>query len=505
MTELRRFEPKSKTLGEIAAFLGADVKDVVENIEIFGICSNSETVEEGDLFLALPGAKTHGGAFLPSAVERGARAVLTDIAGSELSSVRDSAIPVLVVPNPRSQSGYLADWFYGSPSQNMYLAGITGTNGKTTTTYLLKQIWQHADFESGLMGTIGISMGDESFPATHTTPEADVIHTVLSVMNERHVRAAAMEVSSHALVQHRVDGVHFAAAGFTNLSQDHLDFHGTMENYYQAKRALFEANVAERAFINIDNEYGVRLAKEVSIPVSTFSLSKKKATWYFDAKTQTKLGWDLTIRGEGGVLIEGHFSLPGEHNLENLLLATAIAFDSGVDPLVIGRALAKLKGAPGRLERIELGQKFTALVDYAHTPDAVERVLNSLKVTSTGATAQRIIGVLGCGGNRDAAKRPLMGKALQSACDISIFTSDNPRDEDPMKILKSMTEGIPLDDSAMIIVDRREAIATAIATANEGDIVIVLGKGHESGQEIKGVKVPFDDREELASAIEALT
>ena len=502
MTELRRFEPNTKTLGEIAAFLGADVKNPFENIEITGICSNSQEIEEGDLFLALPGVKTHGGAFLPSAVERGARAVLTDIAGSELSSVRDSAIPVLVVPNPRSQSGYLADWFHASPSQSMYLAGITGTNGKTTTSYLLNQIWHQADFDSGLMGTIGISIGDESFPATHTTPESDVVQTVLSVMNERHVRVAVMEVSSHAIVQHRVDGVRFSAAGFTNLSQDHLDFHGTMENYYQAKRALFEANIAERAFINIDNEYGLRLSREISIPTSTLSLSNKKATWHFDSMIHSTGGWELSIRGEGGVLIEGHFNLLGEHNLENLLLAVAIAFNSGVDPLVIGNSLTKLKGAPGRLEKVVSGQKFVALVDYAHTPDAVERVLDSLQRVSSET---RIIGVLGCGGNRDASKRGLMGKALRKACDVAIFTSDNPRDEDPSAILQSMTEGIQLDDSALVIVDRREAIATAVATANDGDIVVVLGKGHESGQEIKGVKVPFDDRVELASAIEALT
>ena len=502
MTELRRFEPNTKTLGEIAAFLGADVKNPFENIEITGICSNSQEIEEGDLFLALPGVKTHGGAFLPSAVERGARAVLTDIAGSELSSVRDSAIPVLVVPNPRSQSGYLADWFHASPSQSMYLAGITGTNGKTTTSYLLNQIWHQADFDSGLMGTIGISIGDESFPATHTTPESDVVQTVLSVMNERHVRVAVMEVSSHAIVQHRVDGIRFSAAGFTNLSQDHLDFHGTMENYYQAKRALFEANIAERAFINIDNEYGLRLSREISIPTSTLSLSNKRATWHFDSMIHSTGGWELSIRGEGGVLIEGHFNLLGEHNLENLLLAVAIAFNSGVDPLVIGNSLTKLKGAPGRLEKVVSGQKFVALVDYAHTPDAVERVLGSLQRVSSET---RIIGVLGCGGNRDASKRGLMGKALRKACDVAIFTSDNPRDEDPSAILQSMTEGIQLDDSALVIVDRREAIATAVATANDGDIVVVLGKGHESGQEIKGVKVPFDDRVELESAIEALT
>jgi len=250
MTEVRRYEPNTKTLGEIAAFLGAEIKNTSDSIEISGVCSNSQEIEDGDLFIALPGEKSHGGAFLTSAVERGARAVLTDIAGSELSSVRGSAIPVLVVPNPRSQSGYLADWFHSSPSRQMYLAGITGTNGKTTTTYLLHQIWEFARIESGLMGTIGITIGEDFYPALRTTPESDVVHNVLSVMSERHIRCATMEVSSHALTQHRVDGVKFSAAGFTNLSQDHLDFHGSMENYYQAKRQLFESQLSESDFIN---------------------------------------------------------------------------------------------------------------------------------------------------------------------------------------------------------------------------------------------------------------
>ena len=500
MTEVRRYEPNTKTLGEIAAFLGAEIKNTSDSIEISGVCSNSQEIEDGDLFIALPGEKSHGGAFLTSAVERGARAVLTDIAGSELSSVRDSAIPVLVVPNPRSQSGYLADWFHCSPSRQMYLAGITGTNGKTTTTYLLHQIWEFARIESGLMGTIGITIGDDFYPALRTTPESDVVHNVLSVMSERHIRCATMEVSSHALTQHRVDGVKFSAAGFTNLSQDHLDFHGSMENYYQAKRQLFESQLSESAFINIDNEYGRRLSEEIAISTSTISLRNRKATWYCETMMSTKLGWDLSIRGENGILIEGHFNLIGEHNVENLLLAVSLAFHSGVDPIVIGHALKTLKGAPGRVEKIDRGQDFSVLVDYAHTPDAVNRVLNSLTQESG-----RVIGVLGCGGNRDAGKRPLMGKALRNGCDIAIFTSDNPRDEDPGLILKEMTEGIVLDDTAMVITDRREAIATAIATANAGDIVVVLGKGHETGQEINGEKFPFDDREELERAIEALT
>jgi UDP-N-acetylmuramoyl-L-alanyl-D-glutamate--2,6-diaminopimelate ligase len=297
-----------------------------------------------------------------------------------------------------------------------------------------------------------------------------------------------------------VDGVRFSAAGFTNLSQDHLDFHGSMENYYQAKRQLFESQLSESAFINIDNEFGERLSKEIAIPVTTLSLRNKKATWYCESMASAKLGWDLSIRGENGILIEGHFNLLGEHNVENLLLAISLAFHSGVDPIVIGNSLAKVKGAPGRLERIDRGQEFSVLVDYAHTPDAVNRVLKSLE-QETG----RVIGVLGCGGNRDAGKRPMMGKALRNGCDIAIFTSDNPRNEDPTLILNAMTAGIELDDTAMVIADRREAIATAIASAHAGDIVVVLGKGHETGQEIKGEKFPFDDRVELERAIEALT
>jgi UDP-N-acetylmuramoyl-L-alanyl-D-glutamate--2,6-diaminopimelate ligase len=501
MAEMQRFEPNSKTLGEIAAFLGAHISSNDESLEITGISSNSQTITDGELFLALPGVKTHGGAYLPSAVERGARAVLTDIAGSELSSVRNSAIPVLVVPNPRSQGGYLSDWFHGSPSRSLYLAGITGTNGKTTCTYLLNQIWHEARMETGIIGTVGITIGTDKYPATHTTPESDAIHSILSVMEERHLKAAAMEVSSHAIVQHRIDGLRFASVGFTNLSQDHLDFHGTMENYFLAKRALFEPDLADVAFINIDNPYGSKLEKDLSIPTSTLSLRNRKATWYFESFDWIGDAWTVSIRGEGGVLIEGKFRLPGEHNLENLLLVVAMASHSGVDPLVIGNSLHLLKGAPGRLERVERGQDFIALVDYAHSPDAVERVLHAARTM----TQHRVIALLGCGGNRDKSKRPLMGAALRKGSDLAIFTSDNPRDEDPDVILKEMVSGIGLDDSAVVVTDRREAIATAVANAIAGDVVIVLGKGHETGQEVKGVKLPFDDREELIHAIEALT
>ena len=499
MTEFRRFEPHKKTLGDIASFLGIQIDEVSSKIGITGITSNSANVHDGDIFLALPGAKTHGGAFLTSAVERGARAVLTDNAGRDLSSGHTSAIPVLVVPNPRSQAGYLASWFHNSPSSDLFLAGITGTNGKTTTTYLLHQIWQQSRFDSGLIGTVGITIGDESFPATHTTPESDVLQNILSVMQERHLRAVAMEVSSHALALHRVDGTHFRASGFTNLSHDHLDFHKDMESYYLAKRTLFAPELSDHAFVNIDDAYGKRLNKEVSIPVSTLSRSDKKANWYYESITPSSSGFDIRIRGEGGVLIEGAIHLNGEHNLDNLLLAVAIAIYSGVEPHAIANGLSHLTGAPGRLEKVESGQNFAALVDYAHTPDAVEKVLSSLR----NSTVKRIIGVLGCGGDRDSVKRPLMGQALYKGCDQAIFTSDNPRSEDPESILKEMTSGINLDDKTHVIVDRRAAIEYAVSIAEKGDVVIVLGKGHETGQEIKGEKFPFSDQDELRLAIEA--
>ena len=271
-----------------------------------------------------------------------------------------------------------------------------------------------------------------------------------------------------------------------------------MEDYYQAKRELFNAEFAEHAFIIIEDEYGKRLNEEVSIPSSLLSRTNKKAHWYYESITPQARGFEVSIRGEGGVLIEGVTHLNGEHNLDNLLLAVAMAVNSGVDPLVIGNGLLRLTGAPGRLESIECGQDFIALVDYAHTPDAVEKVLSSLR----NPTIKRVIGVLGCGGDRDASKRPLMGRALYEGCDIAIFTSDNPRSEDPEAILKDMTSSISLDAKTTVLADRRAAIAHAVSLAQPGDVVIVLGKGHEKGQEIKGEKLPFSDQEELRRAIE---
>jgi UDP-N-acetylmuramoyl-L-alanyl-D-glutamate--2,6-diaminopimelate ligase len=292
-------------------------------------------------------------------------------------------------------------------------------------------------------------------------------------------------------------GTHFAVTGFTNLSQDHLDFHGSMASYFEAKAALFTHEYTDSAIINIDGEWGARLYEQVHIPVESLSRNNVKADWHYTSITRAGIGYDLAIRGTGGILIEGHLPLLGSFNLDNALMAVALGVKTGLDPLSIGRELSHLVGAPGRLESISSGQPFTALVDFAHTPDAVENVLRAVREITPG----RVIAVLGCGGDRDATKRPLMGAALIAGSDLAIFTSDNPRSEDPTTILSQMVAGNEPSDSLVIESDRRGAIAIAVSEAQTGDTVIILGKGHEAGQEVAGVKHPFDDRVELARAI----
>ena len=344
-------------------------------------------------------------------------------------------------------------------------------------------------------------MGPEKIAANFTTPEASELQSLFATMQERHISHVAMEVSSHALEANRVSGSKFKLVGFTNLTQDHLDFHGDMANYFAAKAKLFTSEFGELGFVNIDDSYGKKLFESSPIPVIALSRLSKSAQWHYEKIETSPKGYEVAIRGTGGVLIEGRLNLIGEHNLDNLLMAVAMAFEFEIDPLVIGNSLPSIQGAAGRLESVDIGQKFLALVDYAHTPDAVTRTLATLRKSCSG----RIIAVLGCGGDRDKSKRPIMGRELLAGADLAIFTSDNPRSEAPEEILEEMVGGIDLSESAAVVVDRREAIALAVANALPGDCVVVMGKGHEVGQEIAGKKYPFDDRIELARAIEELS
>jgi UDP-N-acetylmuramoyl-L-alanyl-D-glutamate--2,6-diaminopimelate ligase len=308
-----------------------------------------------------------------------------------------------------------------------------------------------------------------------------------------------MEVSSHAIALERIRGSYFAAVGFTNLSQDHLDFHGNMENYFAAKSKLFTYEYADQAFINIDDSYGQLLAQKTELPVQSISRFNESATWHYTRIEEGIAYSDISIRGVGGILIDSRTTLRGGFNFDNLLMAVAICVESGIDPMDIQTLIPHLVGAVGRLEPVNLGQNFTALVDYAHSPDAVSRVLAAAREM----TDKRVIGVLGCGGDRDASKRNMMGQELSLRTDIAIFTSDNPRSENPETILKQMTDGIKISEPSAIVQDRSKAIELAVNLAQPGDVVIVLGKGHERGQEIAGVVHPFDDRLVLAQAIEA--
>ena len=495
---IRPLTQSQRSLASFASTVGATSAlsaSELEKIGVTGVTSSSADVEPGDLFCAFAGEKVHGASFAQDAIKSGAVAVLTDAEGAKM--IKGS--PVLVVANARKSAAILTSWFYGEPMRDLFSIGITGTNGKTTVSTLCHQIFQSAGQETGLIGTVETRIGNEVLSSTRTTPEAAELQALVATMRERHCRNLVMEVSSHAIALERIRGSYFAAVGFTNLSQDHLDFHGNMENYFAAKSKLFTYEYADQAFINIDDSYGQLLADKTELPVQSISRFNENATWHYTRIEEGIAYSDVSIRGVGGILIDSRTTLRGGFNFDNLLMAVAICVESGIDPMDIQTLIPHLVGAVGRLEPVNLGQNFTALVDYAHSPDAVSRVLAAVREM----TDKRVIGVLGCGGDRDASKRNAMGQELSLRSDIAIFTSDNPRSENPQTILEQMTSGLKISEPSAIVQDRSKAIELAVNLAQPGDVVIVLGKGHERGQEIAGVVHPFDDRLVLAHAIEA--
>jgi UDP-N-acetylmuramoyl-L-alanyl-D-glutamate--2,6-diaminopimelate ligase len=470
-----------------------DSKIFNQQVVISGVSINAQKVVPGDLFIAFAGANTHGISYLEQAISNGAVAVLSD-------KKIEASIPSFIHPKPREIVGTISAWLYGHPFESLKAVGITGTNGKTTTANLVKQIWQLNSIKSGLIGTLGVEIADEKLESARTTPEADDLQAIAAAMVEQGCKNLVMEVSSHAIDQGRIKGAKYEVVAFSNLTQDHLDYHLSMENYFQAKANLFTTEYAKAAVINIDDSYGKKLSKQVKIPVVTVSRKDSTADWYL-AKAEIKNGlYQVEIKSKSGESLSENFALLGDYNLDNLLLAVAIANSAGLSLDKIASTISKLQSVPGRLESVNAGQKFTALVDYAHTPDAVERVIATVK----SATSGKIIGVLGCGGDRDVSKRSLMGHALFNGCDLAIFTSDNPRSESAEAILKQMTAGIDLGKKGLVEIDRKSAIDLAVENAQSGDVVLLMGKGHESGQEVNSVVTPFDDRVELAESIKRL-
>ncbi len=468
---------------------------------ITGITHDSRLVMPGDLYVARAGAHTHGIAHVAQAVAAGAVAVLTDPA-SAAAAAGTGVASTLVVDDPRVAMGPAAAWAYDDPAEAMTLVGVTGTNGKTTTSYLVDAGLRAAGRRTGLIGTIETRVAGEALPSARTTPEATELHALLAVMRERGVDAVAMEVSSHALALGRVDGVVFDVAAFTNLSQDHLDFHHDMAAYFAAKSLLFSEARSRRAIVTVDDEWGERIAATCGTPVTTTG-ARETADWrrHDESPAGATTPGSLQLTGPDHRTVTVGCGLLGRVNLSNAALAYLVLVDIGVDPDVAGNGVASLRVVPGRLERIDVGQPYVALVDYAHTPRAVSAVLADARALT--AAGGRVLVVLGCGGDRDRDKRALMGEAAASSADIAVFTNDNPRSEDPAEILASMQTRVPAGAPIHVEPDRRRAIELAVGLARQGDVLVVAGKGHEQGQETAGVVVPFDDRVVLGEAIAA--
>jgi UDP-N-acetylmuramoyl-L-alanyl-D-glutamate--2,6-diaminopimelate ligase len=463
-----------------------------------GITASSRLVRRGDVFAALPGRTGHGAQFVQDAVAAGGIAVLTDPAGAALVPRH---VPSLIVPNARAVLGRAAAVVYGGPSTRLSVVGVTGTSGKTTTTFLIRAGLAAAGVSTALIGTVATLIGDQEISTGFTTPEAPELQALLAVMAERGVSTVAMEVSSHALALGRADGVDFAVGAFTNLSQDHLDFHANLDDYFEAKAKLFDDR-SHAAAIVTDDEWGRRLAARVGPGAITINTTGSNAATWRATAVVARADGSTAFRAVGpGKDFAAGTAILGSYNVANSLLALAVLDTIGVDPRRAASAVA-CAVVPGRMERIVAGQPFLVVVDYSHKPAAVEGALRALRPLTSG----RLMIVLGCGGDRDQAKRPVMGEVAARYADLLVVTDDNPRSEDPAAIRRAMLDGaghvLSRERAEVIEVgDRGAAIQTAIRAAQPGDTVLVAGKGHELGQEVAGTVYPFDDRKVAHQAL----
>jgi len=495
-------------LPALAAQIGAVLADgqdhgaAVPDVPVTGVTLRAQDVLPGDLFAALPGSSTHGARYAVEAIDRGAVAVLTDAAGVAEMGELTRTVPTLVHPAPRSVLGGLAATVYGNPSEKVTVVGVTGTSGKTTTTYLVESGLRAAGRKVGLIGTIGIRIDGADIPSALTTPEAPALQAMLAAMAERGVDTVVMEVSSHALALGRVDGTGFAVGGFTNLSRDHLDFHPSMADYFEAKALLFDPDSQLRAgsvVVCIDDDAGRAMAARAD-DAHTVSTTDQPAHWRaMEVTPMGAGGQQFTVVDPAGVHHRIGIRLPGHYNVANCLVALAILDSAGVSPEQASPGLLEAR-VPGRMEEIDRGQDFLALVDYAHKPGALRAVLATL-----ARPGRRLAVVFGAGGDRDPGKRGPMGEIAAELADLVVVTDDNPRGEDPQAIRREILAGAAESGGAAEVVeigDRRAAIRHAVAWAGPGDVVLVAGKGHETGQRAAGEVRPFDDRVELARALE---
>jgi UDP-N-acetylmuramoyl-L-alanyl-D-glutamate--2,6-diaminopimelate ligase len=479
--------PPARPLADLLVSLPRHEVHGDRSVNLADVVYRSQDAAPGSLFFCVPGSGRDGHDFAGDAVHRGAVALVVERwLPIEVAQVR--------VPSVREAMGPASAAFFGRPGDRMTMVGVTGTNGKTTTTYLLESVFRRGGRVPGVIGTTGVRIDGEPEPFSRTTPEAPDLHRLLTRMVDRGVRSVAMEVSSHGLHQHRIDGIRYGCSVFTNLSQDHLDYHASMEEYFEAKARLFTPELSERAVVNFDSPQGRRLLRG-DLPTITFGQEEGADVRATDVRT-TRSGVSFRVGG-----LEIRSALRGLFNVENCLAALATARSLGIPDDVSAQGIEDVRGVPGRVESVEEGQDFLVVVDYAHTPDGVENVLRAARLLVSG----RLILVLGCGGDRDRAKRPLMGRVATSLADLSVITSDNPRNEDPLAIIAEMERGAREGHGEYVIEpERRAAIKLAVSEAVQGDVVVIAGKGHETGQEFADRTVPFDDRIVAAEEIRAL-
>lgn len=476
-------------------------------VHVAALTDDSRQIKPGTLFVAVKGERVDGHSYVRQAIAAGATALIVQ----DASIVQDQTVPIVGVRDSRRALGMLAARLLNDPSTHLRMIGVTGTNGKTTTTYLCKAMLESAKRRVGLIGTVAYEIGPERIEASHTTPGAVELQQLLARMVQSGLDTVVMEVSSHALAMDRTSGCEYDTAVFTNLTQDHLDYHQTMEEYFQAKVRLFTGLTTsgnksgpKRAIVNADDPWGLRIKEACRVPVWTYSLRASSDIRAHDVRLSADGTSFCAVTPSGDCQVESR--LVGEHNVYNVLAAIGVGLSEGLSLDAIREGIHTVQNVPGRFERVDAGQSFTIVVDYAHTEDALVRLLTAAQALKTG----RIITVFGCGGDRDRGKRPKMGRAATERSDVVILTSDNPRTEDPMTILKEVEAGVRdvLGSGGVryeVIPDRRTAIETAIREAKPGDMVLIAGKGHEDYQIIGKQKIHFDDREVAREAVGKLT
>ena len=473
---------------KLSALIGAlpgkaEIIGSVEGLEIAALCNDSRQVTPGALFFCTPGVRMDAHKFAPQAVEKGAAALVVE-------RVLDIDVPQVKVADVRSAISYMAAEFYGHPAEQLTMLGITGTKGKTTTSFLIKSIMEAAGIKTGLIGTVGSMIGEETVPARLTTPDPIETQQLLRRMVDAGCECVIMEVSAHALDMNRLAGVRFKVGAFSNFSQDHLDYFDSMDSYFEAKMKFFAPEVCENVVYNVDDEHVLAGITALGRPALRIGIRESADVYANDIEIGER-GCSFLMTWHKQFRISISLRLAGIFNVYNALMAAGVCICAGVGPEAIRRGLEAVRNVPGRIELLETDTPYRVILDYAHSPDSLENILEAVRETAKG----RMIALFGCGGNRDAAKRPLMGEIAGRLADFCILTSDNPRNEDPMAILDAIEAGIkPTGCAYVVIENRREAIRRALSMAEPGDVVVLAGKGHETYQEIKGVKHPFDEK-----------